>query len=969
MKRALCKAFTVLILLLTAASTALTENAISGPVALELTDEAILLPEDGSADFGADPDGILLPEDDAGMPLDLVDDMLVDVPIDLDIPDDGLEANLLISELTDDGPTSNPAALLAPEEETCFINSSRDSDALFAGYANGILHGARLRANATAYARDKLNSQEQVIYDALKPLLAQVAEGSRASTEFDVPLSALLGLTRITGQALTGEVLSNPMTDNEKALVAAAWKALYTYTLSNVSNALWFDCTYELYWLDRYDNPIRAVKPALMYRYSAELGDWELYVADDACVSFRFPVLAQYQGDTYIVDPGSIDRAKLARKNAQAIVEQYADCSDYAKLAGYVTEICRLVRYDDEAASLQWQDANPQVQDPWKLIWVFDGDGSTNVVCEGYAQAWQYLCELTKFDGDIHCRLVTGYVGDEAHSWNLVRMDDKRNYLVDVSWMDGDWDDPDGELAYWISDNLGRLFLCGGSGSVSGGYDIFNRNGGEEERRSYRSDTLAIYPDAALALASERYIPTGFHRLPDGIRYFDDGGAFITGEALLDGYGYRFDIDGRLEGKLSGWHTVGGERRFFEADGKLHAKHTHVIDAAVPPTCTEPGLTEGSHCSVCEAVLTPQEPVAMLNHRWGKASYTWAEDFTRVTARHTCLNDPAHEEAETVETTAQVTKAATCTAKGTTTYTASFANPGFSSKKKAVRNIPATGHRWGKAGYTWADDFSSTTARRTCLNDAAHVQTETVQTSAEVTKAPTCTVKGATTYTARFSRAAFRTQKRRIRDIPATGHTPVKDPAVPPTATADGLTEGSHCAVCGKVLVAQKPIPRLDIALILRGNTCRLVEVGEPRQIIVELGPVRSYESDAPSVASVSRKGRVIPRAPGIALITIRLKDDRVLLLKLVVRDPYAPKSVRIVQGRRATLKVGEKLALKAVLQPAGAKSTLRWTSSKPSVASVSKSGVIRARQPGKATIAVLTSNGRRAAISISVAR
>ena len=40
-------------------------------------------------------------------------------------------------------------------------------------------------------------------------------------------------------------------------------------------------------------------------------------------------------------------------------------------------------------------------------------------------------------------------------------------------------------------------------------------------------------------------------------------------------------------------------------------------------------------------------------------------------------------------------------------------------------------------------------------------------------------------------------------------HTPVADPAVAPTCTETGLTEGSHCSVCGKVLVKQKKIPKL----------------------------------------------------------------------------------------------------------------------------------------------------------------
>ncbi len=44
--------------------------------------------------------------------------------------------------------------------------------------------------------------------------------------------------------------------------------------------------------------------------------------------------------------------------------------------------------------------------------------------------------------------------------------------------------------------------------------------------------------------------------------------------------------------------------------------HTAVTDAAVAPTCTEPGKTEGSHCSVCNEVLTEQQTIAALGHEW-----------------------------------------------------------------------------------------------------------------------------------------------------------------------------------------------------------------------------------------------------------------------------------------------------------------------------------------------------------------
>ena len=43
--------------------------------------------------------------------------------------------------------------------------------------------------------------------------------------------------------------------------------------------------------------------------------------------------------------------------------------------------------------------------------------------------------------------------------------------------------------------------------------------------------------------------------------------------------------------------------------------------------------------------------------------------------------------------------------------------------------------------------------------------------------------------------------------IPTTEHTVVVDKAVEPTCTETGLTEGSHCSVCGTVLVAQQVIP------------------------------------------------------------------------------------------------------------------------------------------------------------------
>ena len=75
----------------------------------------------------------------------------------------------------------------------------------------------------------------------------------------------------------------------------------------------------------------------------------------------------------------------------------------------------------------------------------------------------------------------------------------------------------------------------------------------------------------------------------------------------------------------------------------------------------------------------------------------------------------------------------------------------------------------------------------------------------EILKNPTCTEKG---QKGKICKKCGKITEKT--DIDAAGHTPVTDPAVAPTEPTDGLTEGSHCSVCGAVLTAQEVIPMLD---------------------------------------------------------------------------------------------------------------------------------------------------------------
>ena len=86
-----------------------------------------------------------------------------------------------------------------------------------------------------------------------------------------------------------------------------------------------------------------------------------------------------------------------------------------------------------------------------------------------------------------------------------------------------------------------------------------------------------------------------------------------------------------------------------------------------------------------------------------------------------------------------------------------------------TRAIPATGHSWSDPVYTWAEDYSSVTARRICANDPTHVEELTVEAVSEENAAPTRESAGRVTYTATFSSPGFATQSKTV-TVPALGY-------------------------------------------------------------------------------------------------------------------------------------------------------------------------------------------------------
>ena len=149
--------------------------------------------------------------------------------------------------------------------------------------------------------------------------------------------------------------------------------------------------------------------------------------------------------------------------------------------------------------------------------------------------------------------------------------------------------------------------------------------------------------------------------------------------------------------------------------------------------------------------------VAMTNHDYGAADYSWSADKSTCTASRICQKDKTHIETETATATSVITKQPTCTTAGERTYKAEFKNEVFATQTQ-TEAVAKKGHKYAAPTYSWSADKSTCTASRVCQNDKTHVETEKATVTSAVTTQPTYEKTGVRTYTAAFKNAAFSTQ-------------------------------------------------------------------------------------------------------------------------------------------------------------------------------------------------------------------
>lgn len=206
-------------------------------------------------------------------------------------------------------------------------------------------------------------------------------------------------------------------------------------------------------------------------------------------------------------------------------------------------------------------------------------------------------------------------------------------------------------------------------------------------------------------------------------------------------------------------------------------------------TCTAKAVYYKS-CTFCgEKGTETFETGNVLDHDWDEPSYTWTAvtDGYMCVASGKCKNCDA-DVSDIATVTYAVKKAPTCLNAGTGTYTATFsAAYGFPAQTKDVL-LPAIGHTWGTATYTWTQTGTgyTCTAKRVCKNDAAHVESETVTGDYSVITEPTCLAAGLGRYQVSF-KADWAKDASKDVSIPALGHDWGK-------WTSNG--DGTHTHVC-----------------------------------------------------------------------------------------------------------------------------------------------------------------------------
>ena len=252
---------------------------------------------------------------------------------------------------------------------------------------------------------------------------------------------------------------------------------------------------------------------------------------------------------------------------------------------------------------------------------------------------------------------------------------------------------------------------------------------------------------------------------------------------------------------------------------------------------------------------------------------------------------------------------------------------------------------WKKNHNRTDDPLGADADKLTKRNHVQHMWDEGI-----VTKKATCKNTGEKTYTCTVCKETKTETIAKTNDHKYTWKTTAKA-----TVFAPAKQQGK-CSVCGKT-VTRNYGKKLTATIRLNATSIRLQQRRSTNKIKVTMAngdSVKSWTSNNRRIATVNNKGVITAgRQNGTARITVTLKSGKKASLNVKVQSTKVVTTS--ISGMKAseTLKRGQKLTLKPVINPITSQEGITYASSNRNVAVVNSKGVITARAKGATRITV----------------
>ncbi len=391
----------------------------------------------------------------------------------------------------------------------------------------------------------------------------------------------------------------------------------------------------------------------------------------------------------------------------------------------------------------------------------------------------------------------------------------------------------------------------------------------------------------------------------------------------------------------------------------------------------------------CWSYSNCNEKSAYFKSSCSNAGGDWTADDLTTTGKWLINTCRAHEEKENasypaVSPSAGPTKAPTVTEKPTTEPTKAptvTVKPTAEPTKAPTVTVKPT-----------AKPTKAPTVTEKPTAEPTKAPTVTVKPTAEPTKAPTVTEKPTAkpiktpTPTAEPTKAPEPTAAPIKTPEPTAEPTKAPEPTAAPIKTptptaaptitsvpSDDPTESAALSEKPTITPTQKPgIQATGMRVIASVKKVSNLPVksklqlaaGKSMQLTVTLLPTGAkpqkltYTSSKPSIAKVSGSGKIVAgKKAGTTVITIRTANG--LQKKITIRVmKKAVKKIKLSGVKK--LKVGKKLKLKAKITPKKkyASATVFWVSGNTKIATVTQSGVVKAKKKGKVKITAIATDG-----------